>query len=54
MIGGANIESASKQTTTFEKAKPGEITKKTVTEKLMVRILIVNILLRLQIKLLEQ
>ena len=34
MIGGANIESASKQTTTFEKAKPGEITKKTVTEKI--------------------
>ena len=34
MIGGANIASASKQTTTFEKAKPGEITKKTVTEKI--------------------
>ena len=34
MIGGANIKSASKQTTTFEKAKPGEITKKTVTEKI--------------------
>ena len=34
MIGGANIESASNQSTTFEKAKPGEITKKTVTEKI--------------------
>ena len=34
MIGGANIASASKQTTTFEKAKPGEITKKIVTEKI--------------------
>lgn len=34
MIGGANIASASKQTTTFEKAKPGEITKKTVTERI--------------------
>ena len=34
MIGGANIASASKKTTTFEKAKPGEITKKIVTEKI--------------------
>ena len=34
MIGGSNISSAASQKTEFEKAEPGKITKKTVTEKI--------------------
>ena len=34
MIGGADISSAANQETEFEKAEPGKITKKTVTEKI--------------------
>ena len=34
MIGGSNISSAANQKTEFEKAEPGKITKKTVTEKI--------------------